>query len=270
MRSIGNAIQSAFQWLFLFLWSALWISVALVASVFSPDVPLVLARRAWAPALVWVSRARLTVDPLPPLDPRGPYIFLMNHQSTVDIAIAFAHIPVNLRFIAKQVLRAVPLLGWYMIRTRMIFIDRGGHKAAVKSLKLAGDRIRAGASILAYVEGTRATTGEILPFKKGPFVIAIESGVPIVPVVVEGSGRVMPRNSYRMYPAPVRLRLGDPIPTAGWKHSQVEQLMRLVRDRMIDLHVAIGGRGGDRENAIALPGIEGAGRAARDGMRAAV
>lgn len=262
MTLVLTQLISIVQFAFLASWSVLWISVALVASIFSSEVPLWLARHAWAPPLVWASRGRLEVVPGAALDPRGPYIFLMNHQSMLDIAIAFAVLPVNLRFIAKKILKSIPFLGWYMARTRMIFVDRGNRSQALSSLREAGERIRAGASILAYPEGTRSD-GPILPFKKGPFVVALEAGVPVVPVAVEGSHRVVPRGSSRMYPGDVKVRIGEPIPTAGLKQEDLEPLMRRVRDALIDLHVSIGGPGGDKEQAIALPGKEGIGRAVR-------
>ena len=256
-------MTSTVQWLFLAVWSVLWISIALLASIASREVPLWMARRCWAPPLVWASRARLEVLPGAKLEPGRPYVFLMNHQSMLDIALAFAVIPVNLRFIAKKVLKSIPFLGWYMWRTRMIFVDRANRRQALASLTAAGEQIRAGASIIAYPEGTRSRHGEILPFKKGTFVVAIEAGVPIVPVVVDGTHRVVPSGSYRMYPDRVRVKIGEPIATAGLTQGDVEPLMRRVRDAMIDLHLGVGGLGGDKEQAIALPGHEGIGRAVR-------
>lgn len=269
MKSIGNLVISIVQWCYLASWSVLWISVALVVSIFSSEAPLWLAKHVWAPPLVWASRGRLEVVPGAQLDPRGPYVLLMNHQSMLDIAIAFAVAPVHLRFIAKKILKSIPFLGWYMWRTRMIFVDRGNRAQALASLRQAGERIRAGASILAYPEGTRSEDGQVLPFKKGPFVVAIEAGVPIVPLVVDGSHKVVPRGSLRMHPGDIKVKLGEPIPTAGLTQGDVERLMRTVRDAVIDIHVEIGGLGGDKEQAIALPGREGIGRAVRDRPRAA-
>lgn len=263
MKSLGNLAISMIQFCYLGAWSVLWISVALVVSIFSSEAPLWLAKHVWAPPLVWASRGRLEVVPGAQLDPRGPYIFLMNHQSMLDIALAFAVAPVHLRFIAKKVLKSIPFLGWYMWRTKMIFVDRGNRTQALASLRQAGERIRAGASILAYPEGTRSDDGHILPFKKGPFVVAIEAGVPIVPLVVEGSNKVVPRGSPRMFPGDIKIKIGEPIPTAGLTQDQIEPLMRKVRDAVIDIHVEIGGKGGDKEQAIALPGREGIGRAVR-------
>lgn len=263
MEAFGWWMLNFSQGLFLCVWSAFWISAALVVSIFSSELPLVMARRFWGPGLVWVSRGTLESVPGARLDPRGPYVFIMNHQSMFDIPVAFSLIPVNLRFVAKKVLKWVPFLGWYMWRTRMVFVDRKNRDQALASLAAAGEQIRGGASILAYPEGTRSN-GEILPFKKGPFVVALEAGVPIVPVAIDGSYRLLPRGGLRIRPTTVRVRIGEPIPTRGLGQDDLEALIRRVRDAVIDLHLSIGGAGGDRGAAIALPGQEGIGRGMRE------
>jgi 1-acyl-sn-glycerol-3-phosphate acyltransferase len=260
MRSVGYFFLNVLQALWLALSSVIWISLALVASIFSRDLPLIMARWLWGPGLVWGSGAELVVHPGASLDPRGPYVFVMNHQSMLDIPVAFSQIPVNLRFIAKRVLKYVPFLGWYMWRTGMVFVDRGRRSQALSSLERAGAQIRNGASVIAYPEGTRTRDGTILPFKKGPFVVALKAGVPIVPVAIEGSGRVLPKSSFAIRPGPVHFRIGEPIPTAGLEPSEKNALIKRVRDALIDLHVSIGGKGGNKEDYLALPGVEGIGR----------
>lgn len=238
-------LLNVLQGIFLAAWSALWISLALVARLvtFSSNVPLMMARRCWAPALVRLSGARLVVDPLPELDWSRPHIFAMNHQSMLDIACAFAVIPANLRFVAKKVLRLVPFLGWYMWATGMVFVDRSKGSSAMKSLIAAGKRIREGVSILAYPEGTRSRTGAILPFKKGVFVLALEAGVPIVPVVIEGSGKVLPSGSFRLRAGVVRMRIGQPIEVKGKTPADRDALMLEVRNAMIRMSRELGGTG---------------------------
>ena len=257
------------QAIFLGTWSIVWISAALVVSVFSSEIPLVMARRFWAPGLIWAARSPVEQLPGARLDPRGPYVFIMNHQSMYDIVVAFACIPVNLRFVAKKILKSIPFLGWYMWRTRMVFVDRRRRSQALTSLQQAGKQVREGASILAYPEGTRSIGGEILPFKKGPLVVAIAAGVPIVPVAIDGSHRMLPRGGFNLRPQSIRLKIGEPIPTKGLTQSDLDGLIRRVREAVIDLHLDIGGQGGDREDAIALPGEEGIGSARRKPSRAA-
>ena len=150
-----------------------------------------MARRLWAPGLRWVSGARILVEPLPEIDWSRPHVFVMNHQSALDIVVAFlAMLPVNLRFVAKHVLKYVPFLGWYMWATGMIFVHRGRRGAAMGSLVEARPGACAAApTSLVFPEGTRSRDGNLQAFKKGAFVLASQAGVPIVPVAIEGSGR---------------------------------------------------------------------------------
>jgi 1-acyl-sn-glycerol-3-phosphate acyltransferase len=237
MRSVKKLCQAVF----LSVWCTLWISLALVAMVltFNRDVPLIMARRIWARPLIWATGAKYRVEPLPEIDFSQPHIYAMNHQSMLDIACAFATIPANIRFIAKDVLKWVPFIGWYMWATGMIFVDRSRSTRALKSLSKAARRIREGASILVFPEGTRSKTGEVLPFKRGPFVLAIEAGVPIVPIAIHGSGKVLPSGTFDIVPAEVRLKMGAPILTAGRKKNSSEALMREVHAALAELHASI-------------------------------
>ncbi len=254
-------LLNLFQVIFLALWGIFWITLAglMMLATFNGNVPLMMARRFWAPMYWRIAGARMFVEPLPELDWSRPYIFLMNHQSALDIPCAFAALPVNIRFVAKHVLRYVPFLGWYMAMTGMIFINRSNHRAAVQSLARAGERIRSGKSVLAFPEGTRSRDGRILPFKKGPFVLAIEAQVPIVPIAIEGSMRVLPSDGLWFRKHPIRVKLGQPIETKGLTIAARDVLLRRTRDAIIQLHQELGGPGGVPE-AIAERGHEGLSR----------
>jgi 1-acyl-sn-glycerol-3-phosphate acyltransferase len=246
----------------IYLWSAFWVTASAVAGLltFNRELPLLFARRFWAPGALWLLGARLQVEPLPQVDWRQPHIFLMNHQSMADIPAAFAALPVNLRFIAKHTLRRMPFIGWYMGFTGMVFVNRSNRMEAIRSLALAGERIRGGANILAYPEGTRSPDGALLPFKKGPFLLALEAKVPIIPVAIEGSGRLMPRGGFRIHPGPIRVKVGAPILTAHRAAEDRDALLVEVRDAIGMLHRELGGRG-EEGAAIAAAGVEGRGQA---------
>ncbi len=258
------------QALFLAFWSVVCITSAFVAGLVTMrrQLPLAMARHLWAPPLIRGTGSRIELSPLPDVDWSKPHIFVMNHQSMFDIPCAFAALPANLRFVAKHTLRRVPFIGWYMAFTGMIFINRRDRAEAVRSLELAGQRIREGANILAYPEGTRSRDGSILPFKKGPFVLAIEAGVPIIPVAIEGSGAVLPRDGFRIRGGVVRMKVGRPIETAGLSRDDRDELLRKTRDAIIALHLEIGGKGGD-DNAFAETGEEGRAAKHQPGARVA-
>ncbi len=247
------------QMVYCFLHSAFWISAAFVVTIltFSQDIALVMARRLWAPPLIKMAGADFHLEPLPDIDWKQPHIFVMNHQSMLDIPCAFASLPTNIRFVAKEQLRWVPFLGWYIWMTGMVFIDRSRRNKAVASLERAGEKIRGGKSILAYPEGTRSPDGRVQPFKKGPFVLALAAGVPIVPVAIDGSGKVSGKYKvWRLRPAKVRMKVGRPIETKGLKPEDRDRLMHDVRSAIIELHREIGGEGGDTQD-IAAAGVEG-------------
>jgi 1-acyl-sn-glycerol-3-phosphate acyltransferase len=245
--SVLYALLNLFQLLFLAGWSALWITAALLVAVVTrnQEMALGMARRLWAPGLRWVSGARVIVEPLPDIDWARPHVFVMNHQSSLDIVVAFMVLPVNLRFVAKHVLKYVPFLGWYMWATGMIFVHRGRRGAAMGSLVEAAARVRDGASVLVFPEGTRSRDGNVQPFKKGAFVLASQAGVPIVPVAIEGSGRCFPPDGFRIRPGVIRVKLGQPIPTHGPVTDNIEDLVRRTREAIIDM-TAVPGQVGRR------------------------
>src|SRR5262249_48885786 len=124
MTELRWFLLNAAQAFFLGFWTVLWISIAGFASIFSREWPLILARRVWATGLIRASLAKVVVEGAEGLDENTPYVFVMNHQSMYDIAVAFAVIPRNLRFVAKRELAFVPFLGFFVWRTGMVFVDR--------------------------------------------------------------------------------------------------------------------------------------------------
>lgn len=236
-------LLNTLQALFLMFWSSLWMGAAVVVSIFSAELPLVMARRIWAPPLIWACGAQMQIELNPALDPKGTYIFVMNHQSMLDIAVAVAALP-NMRFVLKRALLWVPFLGQYVWRTKQVIVDRSNSEQAYGALQKAAERIRDGISIIAYPEGTRGP-GPILPFKRGIFSLAQASGVPIVPVAIEGSGRVLPRGGFKVRPGRIRLKVGAPIPTNTVANTPeaIDLLRKTVREAIGELHVSIGGVG---------------------------
>jgi 1-acyl-sn-glycerol-3-phosphate acyltransferase len=258
---VGWFLLNVLQMLFTFAWSAFWISSAYVVTMltFNRSIALWMARHCWAPALILFSGTRLKVDPIPDIDWSKPYIFVMNHQSMIDIPVAFNRLPVNIRFVAKEQLKWVPFIGWFIWLTGMVFVDRSKRAKAVASLEKAGQRIREGATIIAFAEGTRSPDGRVMPFKKGPFVLALNAKVPIIPVAIDGTHRVSGKRSvWRLRPADVRMKIGLPIPTEGRDPDDRDGLLHDVRAEVIKMHQEIGGEGGV-DTDVAAPGVEGLG-----------
>jgi 1-acyl-sn-glycerol-3-phosphate acyltransferase len=218
-----------------------------------------LARFAWSRSILKLAGARVVVAHLPPL-PDGPLIFASNHESALDILALLARLPRTVRFIAKQELFRIPVFGWYLGMGGHIAVDRGNHTRAVESLRNAGAAVRGGTSLIVFPEGTRSTDLRVHPFKKGPFVVAMEAGVPVVPVAISGAGRITPKRAIAVYSGEIRIALGDPVDPRAF--SDRTALLAEVRRRVIEQHRSIGGAGGDLDDVAAAQGRDGRGASA--------
>lgn len=195
------------------------------------DSVLALAR-IWSRILLASAGVKVEVEMHAPLNRTRPYVFMANHASMIDIWAMFVALPVRFRFIAKKQLRQIPLFGWAMAAGRFIFIDRQNAVAARRSIAEAAARIRSGQSVVIYPEGTRTRDGGLLPFKKGGFHLAIDSGVEIVPVAIHGTRALMPRGAMLMRAGTVKVEVGEPVPTAGLTTSDREPLIARVRGQV--------------------------------------
>ena len=152
-----------------------------------------------------------------------------NHQSNFDIPVLLGYLSVQFRWLAKAELFKFPVFGRAMRGCGYISIDRSNRKSAFKSLWEAARTIREGTSVLIFPEGTRSQDGQIRPFKKGGFVLAVESGVPIVPVIIHGTWSIMPRNRWRIDPQNVLLEIKTPIETADYTRRTKDDLLAKVQ-----------------------------------------
>ncbi|MCY1041851.1 lysophospholipid acyltransferase family protein [Corallococcus sp. bb12-1] len=241
------------------VWSAImfFVSISAMILTLNPSRSVWVARRLWSPVLLWAGGARLEVFGAENVDPKRPTIYVANHQSTLDIPAHFISVPVDFRYVAKSQLRLVPFIGWYLWLAGHIFVNRSDRASAIESLERAARKVRKGTSIFLYPEGTRSEDGSVLPFKKGPFALALKARVPICPVTIEGSSTLMPKNSWNITPGPVRVKIGRPIDTTAFAENDREGLARAVREQIIADNLSLGGKGGDTEAAIALQGKEG-------------
>ncbi len=189
-------------------------------------------QRGYGVRLLRITRIDLVVEGRERLDPARPVVFVSNHESWVDIWVVLAGLP-GIRFVFKKELSAVPFLGQAINAMGHISIDRGNRSSAFASYDRAAETIRAGASAVVFVEGTRSRDGKLLPFKKGPFVLAIAAQAPVVPVVCLDTFEKLPKGSVSARPGTVRLRIGDPIPTTGLDYSARDQLASQARQAML-------------------------------------
>jgi 1-acyl-sn-glycerol-3-phosphate acyltransferases len=187
----------------------------------------------WAKILLLMCNTKVTVIGKENLLHGKPQIFMANHQSDFDILISLAYIPVQFRWIAKKELFNIPIFGTAMKSAGYIEIDRNNREKALQSIDEAAFRIRNGKSIMTFPEGTRSRDGEIKSFKQGAFHLAIKSGVPIVPVSIIGSGRIMPKRSVRIKPGQIKLVIGEPIEVKSFDIENRHELIEKVRNAII-------------------------------------
>lgn len=242
------------QLLWLGLFTAFCFPVVMLSYLitWNPDTGLAVARVFWGPVNLAFGFSTMHVEGRENIPVGKPYILMMNHESMGDIMAAWMITPTPVRFIAKHILLFVPVVGWVIWIFNMVSIDRGDAHSTARALKKAARVLREGLCLCAFPEGTRSRDGSIGPFKKGVFLLALKAGVPIIPVAATGLGTFAPRDGWHPRPARIKVRVGQPIPTDAAGLDR-DTLIRQVRDAMIDMHVALGGKGGDKANAVADP-----------------
>lgn len=183
---------------------------------------------AWSRALLRLARVNVLVSGVEHV-PSGPAVFAANHASALDILILFGHLPVDFRIVYKRSLSLLPLLGWAIWLGGHFPIDRGNAFRSRRSLYAAARRIRGGTSVVVFPEGTRSPDGEVRRFKRGSFNLAIDAGVPVVPVSLAAVKSVVPQGLASVRPGRVRVVLSAPVPVAGRGPEDAETLAEEVR-----------------------------------------
>ncbi|HEY7499384.1 MAG TPA: lysophospholipid acyltransferase family protein [Vicinamibacterales bacterium] len=182
----------------------------------------------WARLILRTTGVRVTVHGGGDLDPAKSYVFASNHQSIYDIPIVFSALPFQLRILAKASLGHVPFLGWHLRRTGHLLVDRKSPGPGIIK-KMA--RLVAGArSLVVFPEGTRSVDGSVGRFKRGMFLVAIDAGLPVVPVSIARSRFVMLKGRLMTCPGEVTITIHDPIPTTGLGHDKARDIADHVRE----------------------------------------
>jgi 1-acyl-sn-glycerol-3-phosphate acyltransferase len=189
----------------------------------------------WSKVLIKIAGVKLEIEGLEKIDPNGSYVFASNHVSYMDTPVVLGHIPVQFRFLAKKSLFSIPFLGYHLKRAGHIAVPRENPREALKAMANAGRIIREkGISVLIFPEGGRSLDG-LKPFKEGAAYIALNAGVPVVPVALTGTLQVLPMHSLNVRPGHVVMKIGEPIPTAHLTVKDRAQLTREMHDRVAEL-----------------------------------
>lgn len=235
MDRLYITLVSLWTWLVLALCLVLWLPmlavVRLLAWPFDPGVY-------WAGLLFRkIGVVTATLNPLwrfrvtgkMPGDHRRPYVVVSNHESFVDILL-ISHLPWEMKWLSKVEILRIPVLGWNMVLAGDVPVERGTRKSAVKAMRRCAEVLDQKVSVMIFPEGTRSTTSELLPFKDGAFRLAIDAGVPVLPLVVRGTGTALPKHGWRFGRSDAEVRVLEPVETAGLTVSDVGALNARVRE----------------------------------------
>ncbi len=184
---------------------------------------------------IWLrsAGARIHVSGLEHLDTKQGYLFAANHQSNLDPPLLFAYLGHNTGAIAKKELTKFPLFKQGFALAHVVPIDRSNREKAIESTRRGAEELRQGHSLMAFPEGTRTVDGKVKEFKKGVFFMALEAGVPVVPVVINDTRLVMPKGGTVVTPGDVWLEVLPPVSTAGYTEDNIEELIERVRSQIV-------------------------------------
>ncbi len=190
--------------------------------------------RTWSRSLLWLFGITTSVHGTENIAPGAHYVYLANHSSYLDIIALGATVPDDMRFIFKRELARIPLFGWSLAAGPYILIDRSDPRNAMASIERAAARIADGASVVIFPEGTRTHDGQLGAFKRGGFMLATRSGVPMVPLAIRGTYALLSRHSRHVRPGHVEVIIGTPIPgRANPTRAEEQEIQRDVRTQLL-------------------------------------
>ena len=223
-------------------WLGFWAAIATVfsgipvtvAGMFSHTGNLAFSiSKLWAYIMLAVSFVRTEIRNIDKIHKGTSYIIISNHQSLCDIIVLVTTLGIQYRWIIKKEILKIPIFGYALYASRNIFIDRSNTTRAIESINKGINRLPKGVSVMVFAEGTRSPDGQIHEFKKGGFITAVTRKIPILPITVNGSRRVLPKGSLTLKPGKIQVVIGDPIDTSGYTTDTVQKLIDKTRQTII-------------------------------------
>jgi 1-acyl-sn-glycerol-3-phosphate acyltransferase len=238
MSRLWQSILSLWAWLVLVLCILIWFPVMVVLLLVTG--PFDRGRYIVGYVFRRIGPAMATLNPLwrfrysgtMPQNPRQPYVVVSNHESFADILL-ISHLPWEMKWLSKAELFRIPIMGWMMWLAGDIPVKRGFGPSAVEAMERCRKALRQRVSVMIFPEGTRSKTAELLPFKDGAFRLAIEAGVPILPLALSGTGTALPKHGWRFGRSAAHLRVLEPVDTAGLTLADVPALKARIRDLIV-------------------------------------
>ena len=227
-------IRTAWGYLNLVLATLFFGSLILIASLLRLKPPFYYwVGQQWSEALLWAAGCRVYAQGVKEVDWNKPNVVICNHIGSFDVLALAVSIPVPFYFVAKKELERIPVFGPAWKRAGHISIDRSDREAAIRQLQTAGSRIRnEGGAVVIFPEGTRSTTSQMRPFKKGAFMLAIEGGLTIIPAVITGSEKVFSAGFPSIRPQDIELFFLPALSPEGFTPETADELMAKVRGIM--------------------------------------
>ncbi len=238
----------------IFIWLPVFFLITLVTAVVTIVGCLLCGEKIFSyyPGMIWsrltciISLCPVTVTGQENLDRRQSYIFTANHQGAYDIFLIYGHLGFPIKWIMKQSLRKIPLVGKACESAGFIFVDNSTPQAAAKTIRQAKSKLTDGVSVVIFPEGSRSKTGKLSAFKKGAFQMAIDLKLPLAPLTVNGTFEVMPSDSFFLNPHKIELTIHKPVPTEHYKPENIREAAGAIRELSDKSREAITSRLWDR------------------------
>ena len=246
MSRLWQSIVSLWAWLVLVLCILLWFPTLVVVRLLTAPFD----RGRYIPGRIFrkIGPAMATLNPLwhfrysgtVPKNPRRPFVVVSNHESFTDILL-ISHLPWEMKWLSKAELFRIPIMGWMLWLVGDIPVKRGFGPSALEAMARCRKALDNRVSVMIVPEGTRSRTSELLPFKDGAFRLAIEAGVPILPLAVSGTRTALPKHDWRFGRSVAEVQVLEPVETAGLTLADVPALKARVRDMIVGARDALGG-----------------------------
>ncbi|HEU5303217.1 MAG TPA: lysophospholipid acyltransferase family protein [Gemmatimonadales bacterium] len=255
MSRLWQSILSLWAWLVLVVCVLLWFPILLILRLVTAPfdrgryIPGYLFRRIGPIMAALNPFWRFRYSGILPADPRRPFVVVSNHESFADILL-ISHLPWEMKWLSKAELFRIPVMGWMMWLVGDIPVWRGFGPSAVEAMARCREVLRNRVSVMIFPEGTRSKTAELLPFKDGAFRLAIEAGVPILPLALSGTGTALRKHDWRFGKSVAEVRVLEPIETAGLTLADVPGLKARVRETIVRARDALATGGASRGERV--------------------
>ncbi len=242
MKKVIALIHSAIFAIALVLITVIGAIIVMAVGLFRPYSPInQWVMKTWSRLVLWFAGVRVSVQGLEHVNPRESYIIVANHQSHFDIPVVVGYLPLKMTIISKKELFKIPFFGWGMKAAGVLKVDRSNRHQAIATLKEAERILRENhISLLAFPEGTRSRDGKIHRFKKGPFMVALQTGLPILPVTLVGTYNILPPKTLNLNPGVVRMIIHPPVDSTQFdlnsRDAFIEQIKTIIEKTFWEEH----------------------------------